>query len=76
MGLSLVVLYAAVLIIRQIVEPKLVSKSIGIHPLAAVVSIYAGLRLIGIFGMIIGPFAALLVKSFLENRDENRGCVT
>jgi predicted PurR-regulated permease PerM len=60
------ILYGVVLIIRQIVEPKLISKGIGIHPLAAVVSIYAGLRLFGIVGMILGPFAALLIKNLLQ----------
>lgn len=66
MGLGLLILYGVVLIIRQIVEPKLISKGIGIHPLAAVVSIYAGLRLFGIVGMILGPFAALLIKNLLQ----------
>ena len=67
MGLGLLILYGVVLIIRQIIEPKLISKGIGIHPLAAVVSIYAGLRLFGIVGMILGPFAALLIKNLIES---------
>ncbi len=72
MGLFLLMLYGVVMIIRQIVEPKLISKGIGIHPLAAVVAIYAGLKLFGIFGMILGPFVALLIKSLLENLKKDK----
>lgn len=60
-GWGLLVIYAAAAVIRQIAEPRLVGKGIGIHPLVALLSTYAGLRLFGFFGMVIGPFLAFII---------------
>lgn len=64
-GLGLLILYLAVTLLRQIVEPRLVGKSLGLHPLVALLATYAGWRLLGLWGMLIGPFLALAAKSLL-----------
>ena len=70
-GIGLLIIYACVTIIRQISEPKIVGGSLGIHPLLTLISMYAGFKLFGIFGMILGPAAALAVKSvFFTPRGE------
>ena len=63
LGLGLLILYGVLTIVRQISEVRLVGTSIGLHPLAALFSTYAGLRLFGVFGLILGPAAAYI---FLE----------
>ena len=52
-------------ILRQIIEPRLIGHSLGLHPLLALFATYAGWELLGFFGMIAGPLLALLVKSTL-----------
>jgi sporulation integral membrane protein YtvI len=62
-GISLLALYLTVLIVRQLVEPKVLSYQIGVHPLLTLVAMYAGLQLIGFPGLILGPITILLLKN-------------
>jgi sporulation integral membrane protein YtvI len=64
-GLSLLLLYVIVLVIRQLIEPKIVGQQIGIHPLLTLFSMYLGLQLFGFFGMILGPVLVVIAKSIL-----------
>ena len=65
-GLGLLIVYACITVVRQIAEPRIVGGSIGLHPLVTLFSMYAGFRFFGIVGMILGPAAALAVKSIVE----------
>lgn len=51
-GFALIVLYLLVIIIRQIIEPKLVSSSLGLHPVAVLAAIFIGIKVYGFIGMI------------------------
>ena len=51
-GLVLLILYIFMEVVRSIMEPKLLSKSLDIHPVAILMSIYIGLKLSGIIGII------------------------
>ena len=63
---GLLILYGVVLIIRQLVEPKIVGGSIGLHPLATLAAVYIGIRFVGFTGIFIGPIVALCIKGFSE----------
>lgn len=62
-AVGLVINYLAVLLTRQVLEPKLVGEQIGIHPLVTLFSIYVGLKVFGVFGFIIGPLIAVIIKA-------------
>lgn len=47
---------------RAFLEPRLMGNKLEISPLIMLVSLYAGLLLFGISGVITGPIAALLIK--------------
>ncbi len=70
LGFGLAILYAIVVVVRQITEPRVVAGSLGLHPLATVVAMYAGLRFLGFFGMLLGPMALILGK-ILFGRPKN-----
>lgn len=55
-GLGLMACYLAITIIRQIIEPKIVSSSLGINPVAVLASIFIGLKANGIIGMLFCMF--------------------
>jgi len=55
MGIGLIISYSVISIVRQFLEPKIIGDNIGLHPLATLVSLYVGLQLGGIGGMILGP---------------------
>ena len=62
MGLGLLILYGAVTLIRQIVEPHVVGSSLGLHPFISLFFVFVGWELFGIMGMLVAPFAALLLR--------------
>ena len=66
LGIGLLVLYAVSTVIRQILEPKLIGEGLGLHPLLSLAAMYAGLRLFGVWGMILAPLATAGVKSLLK----------
>lgn len=61
MGISLAGVYVLISVTRQILEPKIVGDSIGLHPLATLMSLYIGLQLGGFTGMILGPVVVIMV---------------
>ena len=69
LGIGLAVLYLVITVIRQIIEPHIVGKSLGLHPILMLISLYAGLKIFGVIGVFAGPALALGVKVFL-NREE------
>lgn len=67
MGLGLLILYGVIVGFRQLIEPKILSQNIGLHPLATLLSLYLGLRFIGIWGIIVGPFLVILIKAMVKS---------
>ncbi len=59
-GIGLLVLYAIITVVRQFLEPKIVGKSVGLHPLLALVSMYVGLELFGVAGLFGFPIALVI----------------
>ena len=65
-GVGLLIIYLSVLLMRQLIEPKVVGKSIGMHPLLTLMAMYAGYRTFSIGGLILGPLTLMLVISFYK----------
>jgi sporulation integral membrane protein YtvI len=65
MGISIPILYVVVLVVRQIVEPKVVGEQIGVYPLLTLFAMYTGLKLVGFVGLILGPITFLLIRNIL-----------
>jgi sporulation integral membrane protein YtvI len=61
--IGLLVLYIIVIVQRQIMEPKILSSSIGLDPLATLVSLFIGFKLFGFLGLIIGPVTLVVIKT-------------
>lgn len=60
-GVALLCVYAVMTVVRQIIEPRIVGKYIGVPPLLALAAMYVGLKLFGLVGLILFPLAALLL---------------
>ena len=56
-GVQVLVLTGVLQLLRRILEPKLMSDSIGISPLQSLIGMFVGMRLGGIVGLIGGPVA-------------------
>lgn len=66
LGLSTALLYLIILFVRQLIEPKVVGKQIGVHPLFTLAGMYIGLRLWKVPGMFIGPLLIVSLKYIFE----------
>ena len=69
-GIGVLVAYAAITVVRQVIEPRIVGKFIGLSPIAALATMYVGLKLIGIVGLFALPLGAILVKRIIELKKE------
>ena len=59
-GVWVLVLYAAVTVVRNLLQPRLVSRETGLPPLATLLAMYAGWRAAGIVGLLTAPIAAMV----------------
>ena len=64
--IALLILYVIITAVRQLLEPKLYSKNIGVHPLITLLSMYTGLKLAGFIGIIMGPAVVIILKNIFE----------
>jgi predicted PurR-regulated permease PerM len=61
-GIGILVLFVFQTIIREIIEPKIVGKNLGTHPILTLIFIYVGYSLFGIIGLILVPVLTVLVN--------------
>ena len=67
LGIAIVVLWIIMSLIRQFIEPKIVSGNIGIHPIFTIVAMYTGFKFMGVTGMFIGPIVLIILKNIFSN---------
>lgn len=61
-GVLVLGLYIVCIFTRELLEPRLIGGKIGIPPLAVLTTVYAGIQLFGIIGIIKGPLGFILVQ--------------
>ena len=66
LGIGLAIVYAVLIIIRQIIEPRILGKEIGIRPLYTFVATILGSMILGPIGVILGPLIAVVINSVLK----------
>ncbi len=67
-GIGLLILFAAVTLVRRVTEPKLLGQGLGLHPLVTLIPIYAGYRLLGVAGMLLLPAAVITAADLMRER--------
>lgn len=63
LGIGLLIVYALITVIRQILEPHLVAMNVGLPPIATLAGMYLGLQIFGVVGIFIVPITFFLVKA-------------
>ena len=67
LGVSILILWIIMSLVRQFLEPKIVSGKIGIHPIFTLIAMYTGFKVMGVMGMLVGPIVLIIIKSVLGN---------
>ena len=60
-AIAVILNWSVVAVFRRTAEPKIVGDQTGLSPVLSLVSIYAGMKLAGVTGMILGPIVVLVV---------------
>lgn len=60
-AISVMVIWGIIALFRRVAEPKIVGEQTGLSPILSLISIYAGMKLGGVPGMILGPILTLVV---------------
>jgi sporulation integral membrane protein YtvI len=66
-ALGLLIMYVVILIVRNIMEPRIVGKSIGLNPLLTLMCMYIGFINFGVLGMLLIPMLLLIAINFQES---------
>lgn len=69
-GILMACLYVGTVVIRQVLEPRIVGRNLGLYPLATMAAMYAGYRLLGFVGLLLGPVLLNVVKVILETDEK------
>lgn len=56
------VLYGICILLREILEPRLIGNRMGVPPIAVLISLYVGIQLFGVMGIIKGPLGFVLIR--------------
>jgi len=65
-GVGLLITLAIMFTVRQLLEPRLLAGQLGLHPLVTLLAIWLGLQVFGTWGLVIGPFLAVLLRSLVR----------
>ncbi|WP_108671963.1 sporulation integral membrane protein YtvI [Peribacillus acanthi] len=63
LGIGLIALFFIITVVRRIVEPKIYSANMGVSPLAALISLYLGFKVLGFAGLFIGPALVIVYEA-------------
>ena len=67
LGIGLLLLFIINAVLRQLIEPKILGKSLNLHPLVSLGAIYLGYAIFGFMGLFILPLVAVAVSAVLKN---------
>ena len=54
-AVGLAIVYAICSVVRYVLQPKLIADGMDLHPLATITSIFLGLKIFGVIGILVGP---------------------
>ncbi|MEG1846871.1 MAG: AI-2E family transporter [Lachnospiraceae bacterium] len=70
-GIGSIVLYVICSLTREFLEPKLIGDRMGIWPIAILMTIYLGIKLYGLGGIVLGPLSILLIIEIHKRLTDN-----
>lgn len=62
----LAVLFILCQLLRELLEPKLMGSHMGIPPLYSLAAVFLGIKLFGIWGVILGPMSFILIQTIMK----------
>lgn len=66
-GAFLVILGIGFFLFRRVTEPKIMGTQTGLHPLLALIGIYVGIEVSGLWGALLGPLVMVILISVIRS---------
>lgn len=66
----LISVYLVALVIREVLEPKLLGNCLGVHPLYMLMAIFVGVKVFGVGGIVLGPVGLITIRYLMEEGEE------
>ncbi len=67
LAIGLLIVYAVITVIRNVVEPRIVGQSVGLHPVVTLLSMFVGTSLFGVIGLFGLPITMALLVSLNDS---------
>ena len=64
---GLLILYAIITVIRNVIGPRILGDQIDMHPLAAIMAIFMGIKAFGPTGILVGPAMVIVAQAILKD---------
>ncbi len=74
-GIGLIILWTAITVIRNIIEPRIVGRQVGLHPLVTLMAMFVGTKLFGFFGLLLLPVGLSIAVSVIRERGQSSDSV-
>ena len=65
-AIQIMLIWGVIAMFRRVGEPKVVGDQTGLSPILSLMSIYVGMRLGGVMGMVLGPTVALIALNLVK----------
>lgn len=62
LAIGILIIYIVILVIRQVIEPKLVADRLGLPPVLTIAAMYIGTQLFGFIGLFLLPIILITIK--------------
>lgn len=69
-AVAIFILYIVITVVRQLIEPKIVSHNIGVHPIITLLAMFIGFKFFGVIGLIFGPITIFILKGIFAKQLE------
>ena len=69
-SVGLICIYILVQVMREILEAKFLGNKLNVHPLVIFISIYIGVKVFGILGILVGPMYGIIAKEIIYDETE------
>jgi sporulation integral membrane protein YtvI len=71
LGVGVIILFLIITVVRNIIEPKIIGKRIGLHPIVMLLSVYIGGKIGGFLGILVLPLAITILKEGLTLKKQS-----
>jgi len=66
LAIGLIALFLVIVVVRRIIEPKILGERIGLGAISTLISIWVGFKVLGVLGIFLGPILIILYIAFVK----------